>query len=59
MGRTNLISDVESLVIGPKSVVYTWFPALISTNNVVSGGDSGDAEQAEEEKGGGAVDEAK
>lgn len=42
--RTDEISNVESLVIGPKGVVYAWVPAFVGSNNVVGGGDGGDRE---------------
>lgn len=42
--RTDEISNVESLVVGPKGVVYAWVPAFVGSNNVVGGGDGGDRE---------------
>ena len=41
---TDKIANIESVVVGPKSVVKARVPATIRTHNVVSGGDYGGEE---------------
>lgn len=49
MIRTDIITSIEGLVVGPKSVVHARVPAFVSSDDVVGGVDGGGKEEEEEE----------
>lgn len=42
---TDEVADIESLVVGPESVVNARVPSTVGANYVVGGGDGSDEEQ--------------
>lgn len=48
--RTDIITSIEGLVVGPKSVVDAGVPAFVSSDNVVGGVDGGGNGGEEEEE---------
>ncbi|EEF49232.1 conserved hypothetical protein [Ricinus communis] len=49
MRYTDKISNIEGVIIGPKSIVDARIPAFVSTNNVVSGSCGGSGRDEDEE----------
>lgn len=50
MIRTDIITSIEGLVVGPKSVVHARVPAFVSSDDVVGGVDGGGKEEEEENR---------
>ena len=57
MQLTDIVPNIESVVVGPEGVVDPWVPSTVSTHNVVGRdyrsdeGDAGDEKEKEEEVG--------